>query len=118
MADFPVGNNRDNLKLVPINKNGTISEMIETIDENFKNIAAHGGGPDGLPGKDGVNGTDGTSAEYIFALCDEELVAGTHYPTTDSAKGDLFDSVEFTGSTPFPSSTNKKIEWFDHPQGV
>ena len=118
MAEFPVGIDRDNLKLVPINKNGTISEMIETIDENFKNIAAHGGGPDGAPGIDGINGADGTSAEYIFALCDEELVAGTHYPATDPDKGDLFDSVEFAGSTSFPSSTNKNIEWFDHPQGV
>ena len=120
MADFPVGNNRDNLKLVPINKNGTISEMIETIDENFKNIAAHGGGPDGLPGKDGVNGTDGTSAQYIFALCDEELVGGIHYPTTDDTKSNLFDTVEMSASHSqwFPSDTNKKIQWFDHPQGV
>ena len=118
MAEFPVLNDRDNLRLVSINENGTISEMIKTIDENFKNIAAHGGGPDGLPGMDGINGADGTSAEYIFALCDEELVAGTHYPATDPDKGDLFDSVEFAGSTSFPSSTNKKIEWFDHPQGV
>ena len=102
MAEFPVGIDRDNLRLVPINKNGTISEMIETIDENFKNIAAHGGGPDGAPGMDGINGADGTSAEYIFALCDEELVEGTHYPATDSDKGDLFDSVEFAGSTSFP----------------
>ena len=108
----------DNLKLSKINRNGTISEMMDTIDQNFQNIAAHGGGPAGFDGRDGVNGTDGTSAEYIFALCDEELVAGTHYPATDPDKGDLFDSVEFAGSTSFLSSTNKKIEWFDHPQGV
>ena len=94
MAEFPVGNDRDNLKLVPINENGTISEMIKTIDENFKNIAAHGGGPEGLPGKDGINGTDGATAEYIFALCDEELKEGTHYPTTDDVKRSLFDSVD------------------------
>ncbi len=116
-ADDELGElRRDNLKLSKINENGTISEMIKTIDENFRNIAAHGGGPAGFDGMDGINGADGTSAQYIFALCDEELEEGTHYPATD--KGDLFDSVEFAGSTSFPSSTNKKIEWFDHPQGV
>ena len=118
MAEFPVGNDRDNLKLVPINENGTISEMIKTIDENFKNIAAHGGGPEGLPGKDGINGTDGATAEYIFALCDEELKEGTHYPTTDDKKRSLFDSVDMRDSQWFPSESDKKIQWFNHPQGV
>ena len=118
MAEFPVGNDRDNLKLVPINENGTISEMIKTIDENFKNIAAHGGGPEGSPGKDGINGTDGATAEYIFALCDEELKKGTHYPTTDDEKRDLFDSVDMRDSQWFPSESDKKIQWFNHPQGV
>ena len=120
MAEFPVGNDRDNLKLVPINENGTISEMIKTIDENFKNIAAHGGGPEGLPGKDGINGTDGATAEYIFALCDEELKEGTHYPRTDDEdkKRSLFDSVDMKDSQWFPSESDKKIQWFNHPQGV
>ncbi len=117
---FPVGTDRDNLKLVAINENGTISEMIKTIDENFKNIAAHGGGPDGLPGKDGINGTDGTSAEYIFALCDDEPIAGENFPANDAGKANLFDGVEFsaTGSVWFPSNSNKITEWHDHPQGV
>ena len=109
----------DNLKLSKINRNGTISEMMDTIDQNFQNIAAHGGGPAGFDGRDGINGADGTSAEYIFALCDEELEAGTHYPTTDLAKNNLFDSVEMNGSQWFPSkNSNIKIQWFDHPQGV
>ena len=109
---------RDSLKLDRINENGTISEMIKTIDENFKNIAAHGGGPEGSPGKDGINGTDGATAEYIFALCDEELKKGTHYPTTDDEKRDLFDSVDMRDSQWFPSESDKKIQWFNHPQGV
>ena len=111
---------RDSLKLDRIDENGTISEMIKTIDANFQNLAAHGGGPNGLPGKDGINGTDGTSAEYIFALCDDEPIAGENFPANDAGKANLFDGVEFsaTGSVWFPSNSNKITEWHDHPQGV
>ena len=116
---------RDSLKLDRINENGTISEMIKTIDENFKNIAAHGGGPEGLPGKDGINGTDGATAEYIFALCDEEPERNKNYPTTDDAKGDLFDSVDFKRDSGYDYKWEDKengktyiTTWFDHPQGV
>ena len=104
----------DNLKLSRINRNGTISEMMDTIDQNFQNIAAHGGGPAGFDGADGINGADGTSAQYIFALCDEEPERGTDYPIEEGEKNNLFDAVEFTGK----GVQCGNVEWFDHPQGV
>ena len=34
-----------NLNLERIQENGTIAQMIETINANFESIARHGGGP-------------------------------------------------------------------------
>ena len=58
--EFPVGENRDNLKLIRINETDTIKKMVETINNNFEQIASHGGGPTGLDGKDGKNGAPGS----------------------------------------------------------
>ena len=54
---------RDSLSLSRINENGTIREMVDTINANFLNIAKHGGGPAGMDGSDGSNGADGASVE-------------------------------------------------------
>ena len=71
---------RDSLSLNRINENGTIMEMVDTINANFLNIAKHGGGPAGIDGTDGSNGVDGANVEYIYALCDE-MKPGVQYPT-------------------------------------
>ena len=65
MADkeFTVGNNTDNLKLVEIDSADTIAEMVKKINDNFTNIAAHGGGPQGLKGDKGEDGIDGKAGK-------------------------------------------------------
>ena len=112
---------RDSLKLDRINENGTISEMIKTIDENFKNIAAHGGGPEGSPGKDGINGKqgeDGTNIQFVYVL--SEHMPEHPDPTTISGKKDtekLFDDVE--ASTSKPKSVDRYGNtWFDRAQPI
>ena len=71
---------RDSLSLNRINENGTIREMVDTINANFLNIAKHGGGPAGIDGSNGSNGADGANVEYIYALCDE-MNPDVQYPT-------------------------------------
>ena len=65
MADaiFPVGNNTNNLKLIEIDSADTIAEMVKKINDNFTNIAAHGGGPQGLKGEKGEDGNDGKAGK-------------------------------------------------------
>ena len=83
---------RDSLELNKIDDNGTIGEMIDTINANFQNIAKHGGGPAGKDGTNGINGVDGTSAEYIYALSDV-MEPGEQYPLDDLGKEELFTRV-------------------------
>ena len=105
--------NRDNLVLHRINENDTIGEMVDTINENFKNIAMHGGGPAGMDGINGFDGVDGTNVEYIYALSDE-MIPGEHYPTDDTTKRVMFDTTDFYGVYKY----NNKIEWYDHAQPI
>ena len=53
----------DNLKLVEIDSADTIAEMVKKINDNFTNIAAHGGGPQGLRGEKGEDGQDGKTGK-------------------------------------------------------
>ena len=103
---------RDNLELKAIDENGTIGEMIDTINANFQEIAIHGGGPAGADGSNGFDGVDGQNVEYIFALS-TMMEEGVHYPSDSSGKEALFNSVEFAGQ-----STFRGVTWTDHPQGI
>ena len=106
---------RNGLTLQRINENGTVEEMIQTINANFRNIAIHGGGPAGIDGLDGTDGVDGVNAEYIYALCDSitEADRGVKFPDLAGMR-DLFNRVSLNGS----ASYRGNVEWFDHPQGV
>lgn len=103
---------RDSLSLSRINENGTIREMVDTINANFLNIAKHGGGPAGMDGSDGSNGADGANVEYIYALCDE-MNPDVQYPTNAKEIENLFDSVKSAGSY-----TYKGVTWFDNAQPI
>ena len=103
---------RDSLSLNRINENGTIREMVDTINANFLNIAKHGGGPAGIDGSNGSNGADGANVEYIYALCDE-MNPGVQYPTDTDKIVELFDSVKSSGSHPY-----KGVTWFDNAQPI
>ena len=81
---------RDSLSLSRINENGTIREMVDTINANFLNIAKHGGGPAGMDGLDGLNGVDGSNAEYIYVLCDE-MKPNVQYQTNIYERINLFN---------------------------
>lgn len=100
------------LTLERINNNGTISEMIDTINSNFLELAQHGGGPSGNDGADGINGEDGVNVQYIYALCDE-MNPNTHYPTSDQGKYALFKAVKTNGSKDFNG-----VIWTDHAQPI
>ena len=104
--------NRDNLVLHRINENGTIGEMVDTINENFKSIAMHGGGPSGMDGINGFDGADGTNVEYIYALSDE-MEAGTHYPTDSGRLRELFEKCDMYHSHRF-----NNVTWYDHAQPI
>lgn len=109
---------RDALSLQKINENGTVEEMIDTINSNFLEIAKHGGGPAGLDGSNGLDGVDGVNAEFIYALCDsiKQEDAGTKFPGSYAECEDLFNRVN---NDPSHSSAYKgNVVWFDHPQGV
>ena len=103
---------RDSLSLNRINENGTIREMVDTINANFLNIAKHGGGPAGIDGADGANGVDGANVEYIYALCDE-MNSDVQYPTDSYERAYLFDSIKSAGSY-----TYKGVTWFDNAQPI
>ena len=103
---------RDSLSLNRINENGTIREMVNTINANFLNIAKHGGGPAGIDGMDGANGVDGANVEYIYTLCDE-MKPDVQYPTNTYERINLFNSVKSTGSY-----TYKGVTWFDNAQPI
>ena len=107
---------RDSLSLKEINRNGTVEEMIETINANFRNIAEHGGGPAGFDGTNGIDGVDGVNAEFIYALCDSitSSDAGTKYPADIPGMEDLFERVN---ATQIKASFNN-VEWYNHPQGI
>ena len=102
----------NSLQLERIDQNSTIAAMVETIDANFREIARHGGGPAGMDGVSGLNGEDGVNVEYIYALCDM-MEAGTHYPTDDSAKYNLFTRVKNSGS-----ANHNGVTWHDHAQPI
>ena len=109
---------RDALSLQKINENGTVEEMIDTINSNFLEIAKHGGGPAGLDGSNGLDGVDGVNAEFIYALCDsiKQEDAGIKFPGSYAECEDLFNRVN---NDPSHSSAYKgNVVWFDHPQGV
>ena len=103
---------RDSLSLSRINENGTIREMVDTINANFLNIAKHGGGPAGMDGSDGSNGADGANVEYIYALCDE-MNPDVQYPTNAKEIENLFDSVKSAGSCKY-----KGVTWSDNAQPI
>ncbi len=103
---------RDSLSLSKINENGTIREMVDTINANFLNIAKHGGGPAGIDGLDGLNGVDGSNVEYIYVLCDE-MNPDVQYPTITKEIVNLFNSVKSAGSYEY-----KGIIWFDNAQPI
>ena len=103
---------RDSLSLNRINENGTIREMVNTINANFLNIAKHGGGPAGIDGMDGANGVDGANVEYIYTLCDE-MKPDVQYPTNTYERINLFNSVKSSGSY-----TYKGVTWFDNAQPI
>ena len=103
---------RDSLSLNRINENGTIREMVNTINANFLNIAKHGGGPAGIDGMDGANGVDGANVEYIYTLCDE-MKPDVQYPTNTYERINLFNSVKSTGSY-----TYKGVTWFDNARPI
>lgn len=79
MADteFEYGDKRDNLKLIKIDNEDTIAEMVRKINDNFSNIAMHGGGPQGEQGIQGIDGVDGVgysvilSSPCVYIKCDE-----------------------------------------------
>lgn len=107
--------NRDSMHLVGINENGTIADMIQTINSNFLEIARHGGGPAGFDGLNGIDGVDGVNAEFIYALCDSitDEDEGTKYPVGNAA-ADLFNRVNQNGDM----AKFGNVEWWNHPQGV
>ena len=107
---------RDSLSLNRINENGTIMEMVDTINANFLNIAKHGGGPAGIDGSDGSNGVDGSNVEYIYALCDE-MNPGVQYPTITKEIVNLFDSVKSAGSHSYKEG-GVTVTWFDNAQPI
>ena len=107
---------RDALSLQKINENGTVEEMIDTINSNFLEIAKHGGGPAGIDGNNGLDGVDGVNVEYIYAHCDsiKPEDGGTKFPNDTPGKEDLFTRVDINGSATYKGN----VTWFDHPNGV
>lgn len=76
-TEFEYGDKRDNLKLIKIDNEDTIAEMVRKINDNFSNIAMHGGGPTGSQGEQGIDGVDGVgysvimSSPCVYIKCDE-----------------------------------------------
>ena len=76
-TEFEYGEERDNLKLIKIDNSDTIAEMVRKINDNFSNIAMHGGGPEGKQGSQGIDGVDGVgysvilSSPCVYIKCDE-----------------------------------------------
>lgn len=114
---FPVGDNRENLTIRKINKNGTIGEMIETINANFQDIAKHGGGPAGRDGINGLDGVDGVNVEYIYCICDE-MVEDVNYPSTDREKGILFETLQSQEKTKYTGAGDIQTFWYNHAQPI
>ena len=113
----PIDNiERDSLSLNRINENGTIREMVDTINANFLNIAKHGGGPAGMDGSNGSNGVDGSNVEYIYALCDE-MKPGVQYPTDAKKIENLFNLVKSAGSHPYEEG-GVTVTWFDNARPI
>ena len=107
---------RDNLELHRINENGTIGEMIDTINANFQNLAKHGGGPAGLDGLNGLDGLDGTNVEYIYALSDV-MEPDVHYPSNQEGMAELFERVHFSEQVGFPEN-DPNVTWYEHAQSI
>lgn len=106
------------LKLAKINENGTIGEMIETINENFRNLAAHGGGPSGQDGANGERGADGTNVEYIYCLCDE-MEEDKQYPKNSGEKADLFNALQGSDTFTFTGKDGTtQTVWYNHAQPI
>lgn len=106
------------LKLAKINENGTIGEMIETINENFRNLAAHGGGPSGQDGANGERGADGTNVEYIYCLCDE-MEEDKQYPKNSGEKADLFNDLQGSDTFTFTGKDGTtQTVWYNHAQPI
>lgn len=114
---FPVGDNRENLTIRKINKNGTIGEMIETINANFQDIAKHGGGPAGRDGINGLDGVDGVNVEYIYCLGDE-MIEDVNYPSTDREKGILFEKLQSQEKTKYTGAGDIQTFWYNHAQPI
>ena len=76
-TEFEYGEKRDNLKLIRIDTDDTIAEMVRKINDNFGNLAMPGGGPEGKQGIQGIDGVDGLGYSIIlsspcaFINCDE-----------------------------------------------
>ena len=114
---FPVGDNRENLTIRKINKNGTIGELIETVNTNFENIARHGGGPAGKDGINGLDGVDGVNVEYIYCLSDE-MVEGVHYPSSDRDKSILFEKLQAQDESKYTGEGGIQTTWYNHAQPI
>lgn len=99
-TEFEYGEKRDNLKLIRIDTDDTIAEMVRKINDNFGNLAMHGGGPEGKQGIQGIDGVDGIGYSIIlsspcaFINCDEnwkpsdgdETYVQLYYYETDMTK--------------------------------
>ena len=77
---FEVGNKRGNLELTKIDERDTIEEFVKKVNDNFMNLAAHGGGPSGKDGKDGKDGVDGKDGKrMIFHISQQKEMKGINY---------------------------------------
>ena len=103
---------RDSLELEKIDENGTIKQMVETINSNFQELAEHGGGPAGIDGTNGVDGLDGTNVEYIYCLSNL-MNPNVQYPSDQGELEDLFDRVDFSGHASYPED-NGNVVWYNH----
>lgn len=117
---FEVGNKRGNLELTKIDERDTIEEFVKKVNDNFMNLAAHGGGPsgkDGKDGKDGVDGKDGKDSktvEYIYALTKSEDDL-PHFPTKRDERNKLFDDVE---NSSFSRTVYLETYWYDRALSI
>ena len=114
---FPVGDDRENLEIRKINNNGTIGELIETVNTNFENIARHGGGPAGKDGINGLDGVDGVNVEYIYCLSDE-MVEGVHYPSSDRDKSILFEKLQAQYESKYTGEGGVQTTWYNYAQPI
>lgn len=123
-TEFEYGEKRDNLKLIKIDTDDTIAEMVRKINDNFGNLAMHGGGPEGKQGIQGIDGVDGVgysvilSSPCVYIKCDKNWKAieddETHiqlfyYENDKSADINVsFDEVDKETSKYFSQSYDSK----------